>query len=121
MGASLGTIKGQVHCWGKGVVHKDSGRGSLSVHTDTMHHSISSLTMQKHDLCFLFCVQEAEAFKLQMGDFAVLEEVAADVATTKLAWDRQVLCCVMRASAALDTLLIHNHTMSQLMMRWSGC
>jgi hypothetical protein len=33
-------------------------------------------------------LQEAEAFKLEVGDFAIMEEVAADVAQTKSAWDR---------------------------------
>ncbi len=32
--------------------------------------------------------QEADAFKLEMGDFALLDEVAADVAQTKQHWDR---------------------------------
>ena len=33
--------------------------------------------------------QEAEAFKIDAGDmFAALDEIAADVATTKAAWDR---------------------------------
>ena len=32
--------------------------------------------------------QDAEAFKLDAGDFDTLEEVAADVAVTKGSWDR---------------------------------
>lgn len=33
-------------------------------------------------------MQEAEAFKLEAADFEVMDEVAADVALTKAAWDR---------------------------------
>lgn len=34
--------------------------------------------------------QEAEAFNLEVGDFAIMDEVSADVAQTKQAWDRCV-------------------------------